>query len=467
VYADLLATDECQNDFSRGFRYGFGGNGGNAFWEQCAQWQSLQSYPLQVFTTADLPVYIENYHRHICHEWHRYASYFIHYYWAEKHSIDMIGKIWRESVSPEDPIDAYMRLAGLDVAQLNDALYEAAAHLASWDFDAIRANGSAHIGKHTYKFCALSDGRYQVAYSRCPGSTGYNVIPLNVPEPGTVVSTAFVGLQPGSALAPDDPGECKVGESIRTVRSYNTAAGALARAGWRYGYVALLSSGERVYGEVHRTTGATVDFTVPANCERLWFVVLGAPTTYKPHPWDEDESNDDQWPYTLKFTNTDILGNVSFTGNEEHKNATFAFDVGFPVSTTDYVGPSVTLSPADLYKLAMAFVLQPSEISAAIGKATSSKKIKFYAVESGGGLNGTTTANGYGHWFNAAGNVCAWGADGMVYSEFAETTFTFTLGQYPGHCAAGDKFTIKQALVYEYEPGKTVQATFTFNIAIQ
>jgi hypothetical protein len=462
VYADLLATGECQNDYSRGFRYGYGGNGGNGFWEQCAQWQSLQSYPGQVFTSSDFPVYVENYHRHICHEWHRYASYFIHYYWTDKHGIDMISKIWRESVSPEDPIDTYMRLNGLSVDQLNEELYNASARFASWDIDAFRDNGNAYIGKHTYKFYTLSDGRYQVAYSRCPGSTGYNVIPLNVPESGMVVTTSFAGLQPGAALAAADPGVCKIGDNTRTVRNYNSIVGAPTRAGWRYGYVALLDNGQRVYGDMHRSSSSNVEFTVPENCERLWFVVLGAPSSYLAHPWDEDESNDDQWPYTLQFTNTDILGNISVTGDEEHENAAFTFDINFPASSDTYPGASVTLSGNDLYKLARAFVLQPSAISAAIGK-----NIKFYAVESDGALNATTTANGYGHWFNATGNVCGWGTDAKVYSEFAETDFTFTIGQYPEHCTAGDKFTISQALVYEYEAGKKINAIFVFNITIK
>ena len=61
-----------------------------------------------------------------CHEFQRYASYFIHYYWADKHGIDFIGKLWRESKSPEDPIQTYMRLNGLTVDQMNAELYDAA-----------------------------------------------------------------------------------------------------------------------------------------------------------------------------------------------------------------------------------------------------------------------------------------------------------------------------------------------------
>jgi hypothetical protein len=103
----------CDLKNGTGFRYGFGGNGGNTFWEQCAQWQSYQSYPTQAFDSQHFTVYSENYFRHICHEWHRYASYWIHYYWAQKHGIDIIGKIWREAKEPEDPIQAYMRIPHL------------------------------------------------------------------------------------------------------------------------------------------------------------------------------------------------------------------------------------------------------------------------------------------------------------------------------------------------------------------
>jgi hypothetical protein len=43
----------------------------------------------------------------------------------------------------------------------------------------------------------------------------------------------------------------------------------------------------------------TAAFTCPANCSNLWFVVSGAPKTYWQHPWDENEANDEQWPYKV------------------------------------------------------------------------------------------------------------------------------------------------------------------------
>lgn len=429
----------CDLGGGTGFRYGFGGNGGNSFWEQTAQWQSFQSYPDQAFTSHNFTVYSENYHRHVIHEWYRYASYFLHYYWADKHGIDIVGKVWREAQQPEDPVQAYMRITGISVEQLNDEIYDAATKLTTWDIPAIRDIGSSYIGAHKFGLNSLDDGGYMVAYGSCPGTTGYNVIPLNVPDAGTVVSTAFEGKV-------NEPG-------------YNTVKSPF-RAGWRYGYVALLDDGTRVYGDMHAENTGSVDFTVPENCDKLWLVVTGAPNTYLPHAWDEEESNDDQWPYQVTFTNTDVFGNVTFDGTEVPSDINLTYEVVFPADAEQYSGSAVDMG-GDVVKLAYAFVMQPSEITSAIGSS-----IKFYAVEADGTLNAQTTANGYGHWYDADGNVIAWGDDALVFSEFNESGFIFSIGQYPGHCSPGDQYTIRQALVLN-EDTSPVQATFTFNITIE
>nr|WP_320022809.1 DUF4859 domain-containing protein [uncultured Draconibacterium sp.] len=469
VYADLLAYGGIQNDLTRGFRYGFGGNGGNGFWEQCAQWQSFQSYPEEAFSSYNFGEYMKNYHRHFGHEWHRYASYWLHYYWTDKHGIDFIGKLWREAVAPEDPIQAYMRITGLSVDEMNAELYDAVAHLVTWDIDAIRSIGNDYIGQYEYKFYEAQDGAYQVAYSKCPGTTGYNVIPLNVPEAGTVVTTSFTAIAPGSSLASGDPGEYTDNEITATTSNYNS--GELTRAGWRYGYVALLESGERVYGEMNRESSADIEFTVPAGCKRLWFVVLGAPSTYEAHAWDELESNDDQWPYKVKFTNTDLLGNVVIDPNDEPQDLTLTYDISFAADAEAYSGTTVNLNNnGDINKVVQALTMQPSEISAALlaEKLTPQEgKIAFAAVDSDGSLNYNTTANGYGFWFDSNGDVIGWGSDNdsKVFSEFTASNFEFSVGQFPGKSSAGDSYTIKEALVYQKD-GKQYQVTFVFNITV-
>lgn len=467
VYADLLASGKVDNNYSRGFRYGFGGDGGNTFWEQTAQWQSFQSYPAEVFESYNFNVYTENHHRHICHEWQRYASYFIHYYWTQKYGTDFVGKLWRESVSPEDPMEAYMRINKLSTDQFNQEMYEAVTRFVTWDIDEIRARGEKYIGKQTCRLYPLSKGAYQVAYSHCPGTTGYNVIPLNVPEVGKTIVTNFSGLQPGSLLASKDPGLCKNGEQTITVTKYNSSDP--ARAGWKYGYVALLKNGERLYGKMNSEASGNVEFTIPDNCEKLWFVVLGAPSTYQSHAWDEKEINDDQWPYTVKFTGTDILGNIVIDPDASPQDIMLSYNLTFPADNVSYSGIKVNLiENRDISKIAQAFAMQPSDISEIIlepRQTPQEGKIAFAAMDPDDTITFNTTANGHGFWFDAGGGVVGWGDDSILFAEFSPSGFVFSIGQFPGKCKAGDKFTVKEMLIYTKE-GKKYKATLTFHVTI-
>ncbi|GGH26609.1 DUF4859 domain-containing protein [Sphingobacterium alkalisoli] len=428
----------CDLGANHGFRYGFGGNGGNAFWEQTAQWQAMQSYPAEIFETHHFPVYTENYHRHQFHELYRYANYFVHYYWADKYGLDMIGRLWREATSPEDPLQAYMRLTAINNRQLNDEIYDMAAKYATWDLDALRSRGKEYIGRHTYKFDVQADGGLRVSYDHCPGTTGYNVVALDVPAAGEAISIDFKGLI--------------------NANGFNTISDP-SRAGWRYGLVALLNSGERVYSPMYDNREGTISFAIPDQCQKLFFIVSGAPTSYALHAWDENEDNDEQWPYEIKVHGTNVTGYVTFENDDKPQDVTFNFDVDIPFDATAYGGKNISI---DQTALAKAFVLQPSAISSAIGST-----IKFYGVESSGSLNANTTANGLGHWFGANGNVIGWGSDARVYSEFNPASMMFLVGQYPNQTTVGDTFKVSQALVYEYESGKRVQATFVFNITIE
>ena len=93
TYCDKVYQGEPDN-LAYGFRYGFGprGEGGCAYWEQCAQWQSFQDYPDQQFG-HDLNVFKTQYNRHFHHEWMRYASYWLQSYWVEKRGVESYGEI--------------------------------------------------------------------------------------------------------------------------------------------------------------------------------------------------------------------------------------------------------------------------------------------------------------------------------------------------------------------------------------
>lgn len=425
-----------------GFRYGFGpnGSGGNGFWEQTAQWQAAQAYPNEVYN-HNFQVYRENYHRHFHHEHMRYASYFLHYYWTDKHGKSFIGRLWQDAQRPEDPIEAYMRLTNIDDAQFFDEMYDAAARFVTWDLDELRSLGSNQIGALEWEETELAPSRFRVTYDKCPGTTGFNVIRLSIPSQGTTVSTQFTGI-------PNADGFNSVDAS---------------RAGWRYGYVALLNDRTtRVYSPMYSGSSQDVSFTIPSACGSscsLWFVVVGAPNDYRPHAWDENNANDAQWPFEVAFTNTNLFGRPIQNGNggspQDPVDIEFEYDVTIAESSTTYPGPVVSLGN-DLNSLVNAFGMTSGDISSNIGGV-----IQFYAVEDNGQLESQTTANGYGHWFDSNGDVVSWGSSARVYSEFDQNAFTFQLGQYPNQVSAGNSYTIRQALVYS-----NARATFTFNIAI-
>lgn len=471
IYCDKLYNGGV-DDSKQGFRYGYeGSNGGNGFWEQCAQWQSFQDYPEQLFPNYHFGVWMTNYHRHFSHEWMRYASYWLQYYWAEKYGIDEVANIWKSSQYPEDPLQTYLRLhCGNQLDVLYSDLFDYATRMATFDIGVIRDYAADYQGKYVTKLYESSDKYYQVAYASCPGTTGFNVIDLNIPVSGTSVRADFVGLQPGSSLALNDAGEYMESETIKgKVETYNNINA--DHAGWRYAFVALQSDGKRVYGDVYDTPTGMADFIVPANTVKLYFIVMGAPDKYVAHPWDEKELNDEQWPYKVKFENTDLSGSVTIDPEAKPQSVVFSYNLNFPADALNYSGATVDLKTnGDLQKIAQSFVLQPSVLIANMLPAKTDPqegKIAFGAILPTGLLSYSTTANGYGFWFNSQGNITNWGSDNdsKIFVEFSTTDFSFTIGQYPGKSNPGDSYVIKEALIYTVG-GITYQASFVFNITI-
>jgi len=307
VYADQILTGQTGEwDFKSGFRYGYeGSNGGNGFWEQTAQWQSFQDYPEEFFKAwfYDWP---NHNHRHFEHEYMRYSSYWLHEYLADKYGKPVIGNIWRNSVYPEDALSAYMRLyLNNDYATLREELFDYAFKMATYDIDSFRSYSTDMENFYNVQF--YQNGDYlQIAYAKCPGATGFNVIPLTIPSGSNrVVKAAFVGLNPGDKLASSDPGiwvkEEGTGGTVTTYNSVNKG-----NVGWRYGFVSLNYDGTRTYSSVYSSSKTTVKFTVPTTASKLFMVVQGSPDTYIKSAWDDNETTDAQFPYKVKFTNTSL-----------------------------------------------------------------------------------------------------------------------------------------------------------------
>ena len=475
VSADKLYTGEVvigpDGLLPAGFRYGFGknGSGGCAFWEQCAQWQSFQDYPQEAFKQdANVQVWLKNHHRHFDHEWQRYASYWFPYYYTEKHGIDAYARIWKESKYPEDPVQAYMRLyCNNNLSSLYKDMYDYSVHCANYDFTAIHqyvTEAACNYSTSLYK----SNGYYQVGYGNCPGTTGFNLIPLNVPSAGTKVSATIAGLAIGSSLASDDPGIVVDvdGKTRGSVTHYNVQSN--TSENFRYGFVAIVNDKSH-YGEMYSGKDGIATFTIPAGTDKLYFCVLGAPNIYDRHAWDDDETNDEQWPYRVKFANTDLLGNVVIpSGSPE--SISLSHTVKCDAASSDYVqGTLHLLRNGDMDKIARAFKLQPSEIvrvTLAAGSVASTGpsegQIALALTNPDGSLSYAYSANGLGFWIAADGSASSWGY-APVYFEYNSGAYSLAYGHKPGSSLKDATYTIRPTLVYNYK-GKLYRAVLTLKM---
>lgn len=281
----------CDLGSAHGFNYGIGGNSGNGWWESCANWQGYKVHPSGQFSDGEyFESHLNHHHLNLLHEDWRYDCCYIQDWWCMIHGQDFIGRLWRESERPEDAVEAYKRINGLTQDEFCDEQMLGYMHMATWDIDGIRENAAHRIGQHVTHLHAatsssLGSGTWEVDSAYCPQNYGYSIINLKVPAAGTKVEARFLGIAGADGY-----------------RSVN-----VDKAGWRYAFVALASNGTRTYGDIQKASDGTATLTVPTGCTRLFFVVEGAPTEHWQHGWDGDVTNDEQWPYQVKFSNTSLL----------------------------------------------------------------------------------------------------------------------------------------------------------------
>lgn len=473
------ADRSCQTGF-----HGAVGNG-SVTWEQTAQWQANQSYP-ELMYDQSINVFRNSHNYAFTHEWHRYQSYWFFYYLCELYDdIKTVANVWNyPETTVKDFNQVLMDYKQLSVRDLYKLYFDQACRLVTWDLDVCKPYRNNYIGDFTYRCALTADGRYQVALASCPQGTGFNVIPLQVPEAGTDITTHLTGLRPNAALADADPGEYLDGNSQYSKYSqrHYIMGGSRTDRGFRMGYVALMKDGSRRYFSEDSVycQGASIvtedySMTVPEGVSQLWLVVSPALKHYTQHKWDEKIDADDMWPYQLQFEGTDIGARATVYASptidgRDISDVTYTYDVTFPRDTQGYSGASVSVSGQAAATLGTAFQMQNTDIASKMQNYSSSGpsngRVMFYAVNPDGQLaKSGSTANGYGHWFDKSGKVCAY-SSGYVYSEFNASSLVFTLGQYPGKCANGSKYTIRQALRYKKAAGEEAVATFVFNITI-
>lgn len=468
VYCDKVLQG-APDDMRSGFRYGFDADGasGCSYWEQCAQWQAMRDYPQEQFG-GHVATWTANCHRIFYHEWMRYASYWLQSDWVTRHGMETYSRIWKESVFPEDPIETYTRLYNSsDMQKTYDELYQYASHMVYYDIDGIREYATNEAkGNYSTQLFRTEGTTYQVGYKSTPGTTGFNVIRLN-DAAGKTVKANVKALAPGSALAKKDAGSVVNGDGavVGATSTYNKQTN--TSSNFRCGYVAIVG-GKPVYSPMSKGSDAVASYAVPEGATSLYFVIMGSPDSYNRVAWDDNETNDEQWPYTVTFEGTDVYGYTEPSLPEYTKvddnTLNVSYNLAVNINDEGWVAGSLNLMSRDISDfLGISFAELSSIVNvphAGTPVAKEEGKIAVFNKDADGKLNNNPTAND-GYWLTPDGTVAEYGAASIYYEV---SGINLTLGKKGAVGTDGQTLTMRPVYVYTKDGvEKTVNITVNYN----
>ncbi|WP_315817852.1 DUF6055 domain-containing protein [Paraflavitalea speifideaquila] len=273
---------------------------------------------------------------------HHYGTFKWLYRIQDADGINMVNRLWKESVANEHPVITYRRLKGWNQAQLNDFMYYYASREVAYDYSSnnfgaimraeynrIKTQEPHYVWRrHTIlKQLNAATGRYIVPDAFAPQDYGYNIIPLY-----TTCSTRNVTVK---------------------FKGHTEVNGT---AGWRYGFVALNSSGTiSRYSALSSANESQISFQLNSGETELYFVVVGAPTTHTSYVWEPGWPKIKRYPYELRIANAVPEGHQTGfrstykTNGHTHTNGGGWVANSATVAATAYVGPSaIVLGSANI-----------------------------------------------------------------------------------------------------------------------
>lgn len=276
-----------QADGHWGFTSAPEGSRGQAIFEMTAQYMLWQVYPAwMTFENYHLKNFMQQTHYAFLHEKNQYCSPYVLEYWSFRHGREFMGKLWRSAQKGEDPVATYKRITGIDQRSFNNEIFDASRRFVTWDLPRIAAIASPYANQHESALDQQANGWYRISAGRCPQNYGYNAIRLDPAAGAKKLKLRFKGIAGAEGF-----------------RKINTG-----KAGWRYGFAAVLKDGSRVYSEAGAKSNGTLVFRLPPQTAHLWLVVSGAPTEHWEHLTDGKDENDEQWPYEIKLEGAKVNG---------------------------------------------------------------------------------------------------------------------------------------------------------------
>ncbi len=481
----MCYAEDSDHGTNSSIQTGFHGAVGNGatIWETTANWQALQSYPNEMFTESyHYDIFDKSHNLAFSHEWHRYAAYMFLYYLNDYYGdIKTVANVWNHRVtSVKDFNQVLMDYKNLTAAELYRLHFDFAMHAVTWDLDVWKTYRSSYVGNYEY-YC-VKDGTqsYQVAYASAPQSSGFNVIPLQVPAAGTEIKVKLTGLKSKSSLLVGDPGLYLDGNTqwAEIGQDYYNATSAMRN--FYAGFVVLKTNGDREYftadtllchGKAEKTD--SLSMVLPSGVSKLWMVVAPSPGTYVQHKWDEDPTNDDQWPYKFQITGTDIDDEVATVyesyqfGDRAIGDITLQYDLYMPYAngTTQ----TVTIDGDGLIALGTALQMEGDEIAALMEpyseEGPTAGHIMLYPYDAGGLIESDHTATEeYGYWFTQFGVLTSEGqSSARVKAVFDPSDLTIDITNETSLSTSRTP-SVRLALRYKSTDGS--EAIARFNIVL-
>ena len=301
---------------------------GGFFWETHAQFMRLQEYG--ILAGEDLPRWMGTSMFHLSSTRHHYCSFRWLLHLQNLESIEMINRLWKESIANEHPLKTLMRLKNWDQSQLNDFIYDYAKREVTCDYP-LNGLGTIILNQrnqlmqnephYIWRFHTIltqveeANGRYIVPDEFAPQDYGYNLIPLYPTDDSRLVRVKLKG-------------HTEVNSS----------------AGWRYGFVAVEGTTPR-YSPIYSDDDGEVSFQMNDGETALYLVVIGAPTSHTSYVWEPGWPKIKRYPYELKIANAvpegyqDDFRSRYKTSGRTHSNGGGWVASSANVASSVYVGP--------------------------------------------------------------------------------------------------------------------------------
>ncbi|MGD8778749.1 MAG: DUF6055 domain-containing protein [Ignavibacteria bacterium] len=301
---------------------------GGFFWETHANFMRLQEYGN--LAGEDLPRWMGTSMFHLSSTRHHYCSFKWLLHLQNIDGIEMINRLWKESIANEHPLQTLKRLKNWDQSRLNNFIYDYAKREVTCDYPlnglgTVILNQRNQLTKnephYMWRFHTIltrvdeANGRYVVPDEFAPQDYGYNLIPLHPTDDSRLVRIKFKG-------------HTEVNNS----------------AGWRYGFVAVDGTTPR-YSPVCADDDGEISFQMNDGETALYLVVVGAPTSHTSYVWEPGWPKIKRYPYELKIANAvpegyqDDFRSQYKTSGRVHSNGGGWVASSASVASSVYVGP--------------------------------------------------------------------------------------------------------------------------------